>query len=411
MFALRRVAVFVASSAIVLSTGCGAPYWLPWHSTQTPNRSTLEEIKHECIAVLARFAAHPTDRTGAEQARSRELAPRLWGLLSQWTAAYLDEHPTAPAGDVAAALAGIGQLQFSALQLVRGDSPAYVVAAYAPWGGTLFVVARDRHTRFRPTWSIADVRARPGAPEKELRYWTSADPSPIGGTVYALPAKRTGEARFYVDAVTLDSQSSFFACQLSIWEWDGQAALPVLMQTYGRTFDTLTNELHDGVLTVHTKEVGRALSTTSRDANPAGVWNITIAPNGIQDQHPKSADPWFSLLDALFDRTFRRQDVSEIASRSVADALTAALAHVSSPCDAHLRVRHRGWHAVVDLASDRCGDFRFWIAPRRGRLYVVDTVPASGGGATPQVSMARRSSKSDRGLRLPDAARAGRGLR
>jgi len=68
---------------------------------------------------------------------------------------------------------------------------------------------------------------------------------PLFGKVGALFDDENGNSRFYVDAI-YQGEGFTVGHQLSIWEWNGVAATPVLMGDYTCELDSGGDALFDG---------------------------------------------------------------------------------------------------------------------------------------------------------------------
>src|SRR6478672_9291988 len=114
---------------------------------------------------------------------------RLWELLQQGTAAYLNAHPKASAREVQADLAIRVKEDDQTPSAVRLGGDAVVVSAMWGFYGDAFIVSRAPGEPYAVTWDLRALAAK-GPPDGELAAWSYADPGvhsgPLGGVVLGL---------------------------------------------------------------------------------------------------------------------------------------------------------------------------------------------------------------------------------
>ena len=288
----------------------------------------LDHLRAQYFEVKKSLAVHsPYGQFLDDDPAAVQVLDRVWTLIAEWTACFVEGHPTIRSQGLVAALKGMDpDLVASAVNLSDG---AFAVAASESEIGTVFVVKRTG-SRTRVLWTIRDaVRRVAGAGDQaQLACWAAAnaargakvEPSrcgPLFGAVVGLPADRHGNLRFYVGA-TFAGNGLSVGGQLSIWDWNGQEARVLFIKPYAYNIDTPGGiRFSDGVLLVHTKEYMRNFSTYGPSPDPRGRWTIRITPDGIEDQGTRLDEPIFRVIDELLQRVADGGKVSDLASASV----------------------------------------------------------------------------------------------
>ena len=320
-----------------------------------------EAIRTEFADVMGQVPSE--DDESCDRPKARELLRRAWALTGEWVAAFLDKRPDASADQLVAQantlsyqrrlskseiydeeLAMRGQqtsdvpayrttaLETSAVRLRRGPAAAYAVAARTFGTGTFFIVARLPGGAFRDVWNVTDIAAERYKPGEfdQIGYWAylahGINDGALIGDVHSLPATHTGLPRFYVDATTIPAMGCTYPKQLSVWEWNGSAAVPELIETYTATCDTPPLKLEGNLFMVPTKESLKVLGTCGGCVTPVGLWTVRVTPAGVDDLGHVFVDPLYPLIDDLLDRTAHGKDVSDIAAPQVAAALRESFA-------------------------------------------------------------------------------------
>src|SRR5579864_8529810 len=225
-------------------------------SEYTPRgRPPMDQFRIAHLGVL--HALNIKDANGKpmelDDPRVPELLKRGWGLAGAYAAQYLEYNPRPSKRDLDWIFAGFPSsldasgsgysFQGSVVQI--GPSTYVVEARYAidfPTG-TFMVVARDREGHFQELWNIKDLAAQHYAQRDEIGRWMHL----VGRAYYngplaarkvlRLPPAANGHLRFLVDAYQ-GADGGTTLNQLSIWEWDGIGAKPLLVELYENTWDS-----------------------------------------------------------------------------------------------------------------------------------------------------------------------------
>lgn len=312
-----------------------------------------------------------------------------WKLAGAWVTSYLGEHPTASADELVAEANALSyeahgrrvSVEASAAQLGSGRRSAYVVAVNAEVTGTFFVVARQADGHFRVVWSIKEEAKRD--PRGELGWWASLAQAPfingpLTGTVRQLPPSRRGLPRFYVDAQANPMMGSTIPKQISIWEWRRSKAVPLLVRSYTSVVEGLEDiTFAENLLTMHTKEPSKILSSCGSCTDPEGIWTIRITPDEVTDLGHRCRDPEFPLIDELLYRMANDRPIFDIARPQLARELAPMFPDNEygkefdvGPLDQWRASRGRN-QTIVDLIADGMGALMFSVERRNDRGFVT----------------------------------------
>ena len=91
--------------------------------------------------------------------------------------------------------------------------------------------------------------------------------------------------------------------QLSIWEWDGAQAKPLLAQSYEFSLDYGGFHMDRRIIRIKTKEPLEVISSSSPSPDPWAVWTIRIAPDGVQDLGRRFLQPEIKWADELLSKS------------------------------------------------------------------------------------------------------------
>ena len=287
-----------------------------------------------------------------ERYRSREYKQalaRYWTLVERWTTGYLDAHPGATGGEVAADLAGLAPKRKaftpSAVRLAGkdGDAAAVVVSIEGDPAGTFFVAARNAAGRFAVAWSIRAAAEKNAAAGNELSEWAwtmpAAHAGPLGGRVSPLPPARSGRARFLIQAIGHAGIGLVVPLQIGVWEWTGSEAVPELVKDYPTTDWRLDVALAGELLRIPTREITKVFYSCGSCEDPEGTWTLRVTPDGVTDLGHTFNEPLLQAADDLVDRLARGQDASSLAAPAVIARLEDLIGQLRQ--DVHPRAAER----------------------------------------------------------------------
>lgn len=362
-------------------------------------------------AIHRELAAHYGDwLTATNDPKFPKLLDRAWRTIGEHTAAFLAAHPHASPSEVKAEIESLngnqqeGEYQLRAAAVRLGDD-AYAVSARYERTGTFFVVAGGR-----VRWNIKDLAARHVKRRDEISGWNWIDFSwgagPLVGEVKALPPGRNGHPRFYVDATEAVAAGGTWPSQISIWEWNGREAVPLLVRSYSISFETPAVTLAGDTLTIPTKGRFKSFSTCGQCVEPEVIWTLRVTPDGVRDLGRVHKVPELQVVDELFDRVIHHKSTRDLAAPGVAKVMRGIqeldmLGAWSVSAHGNRRVLDFGAIALDDTT------LRFEMEQRPRGLYVVSVVALPKPHVALRAPRARRfdagSRSSRRGSTPPDA--------
>jgi hypothetical protein len=257
--------------------------------------------------------------------------------------------------------------------------------------GTFMVVARNQAGRFQAIWNIKDLAEKHYAKRDEIGRWVHLvsrayynGPLVVNKILPISPATN-GHARFLVNAYQSADGGTILA-QLSIWEWDGAEAKPLLVESYQFAADYGDFRLDGRTVRITTKEDLGTLYSCGMCAVPRGVWTVRITPNGVQDLGHRFLTPEIQWADELLTKIEKGEDTTNLADPKVVVSLKA---HTEETQAEELeldpsrqrkfswgmlgkcRVLRRGQQGAFELEVDE-GRLRFSYVMRNGGHYFTD---------------------------------------
>ncbi|HEV7489076.1 MAG TPA: hypothetical protein VGQ65_25680 [Thermoanaerobaculia bacterium] len=319
---------------------------------------------------------------------------RAWRIAGDWTALYLNQHPSASPREVVDAIhqlnhGGSDEYRLRAEAVPLRDRAAWAISASYLHGGTFFVVARDRGGPFAVRWNIKDVAARHYASRDEIGNWASYGfgwgDGPLTGSVGQLISNRNGRPRFYVDAHAAAAAGGTIRQQISVWEWDGHNASPLFIRSYATSLETAPDTFSDRLITIHAKGDYQSFSTCGTCLEPEVVWQIRATPDAVTHTPPEYVDKELKACDSLWDAVIHHRPTQNIASPKVIALLRKLTASMIASSPDHDRIHllgmlmthditHSKTRTILALSADNlpCSSIRFEIEERRGILYFAD---------------------------------------
>lgn len=374
------------------------------HSPDT-QRPPMEELRIEHLRVLDELNVKDADGKPAEldDPQIPELVKHGWSLAGAYAAAYLDIHPTPLTRDLERIFAGFApapdgtkpRYDFRGSAVRIGPSIYVVQASYGVdfLTGTFMVVARNHEGHFQALWNIKDLAAQHYSQRDEIGRWLYLvrrayynGPLAVQKVLRLSPAAN-GHARFLVDAYQGADGGTILA-QLSIWEWDGAEARPLLVEVYQYAADFGGFRFDGKTLRISTKEELGTLFSCGMCPQPRGVWTVRITPAGVKNLGHRFLQPELQWADELLSKLNSGTDATDIADPSVLEALRARIKELQAeeasaglaPSDAaefswgmlgDCRVLSRGQQGAFVLVLDE-GKLRFSYVLRNGRPYFTD---------------------------------------
>jgi len=362
----------------------------------------MDELRIEHLRVLD--ALNTKDSNGKlpelDDPQIPELVKKGWDLAAAYAAAFLEMNPRPSASDLDRIFAGFPasssgagpQYRFRGSAVQIGPSIYVVQASYGVdfLTGTFMVVARNHEGHFQALWNIKDLAAQHYAQRDEIGRWLYLvrrayynGPLAVQKVLRLSPAAN-GHARFLVDAYQGADGGTILA-QLSIWEWDGTEARPLLVDVYQYAADFGGFRFDGKTLRISTKEELETLFSCGMCPQPRGVWTVRITPAGVRDLGHRFLQPEIQWADELLSKLNNGADATSMADPRALEALRARMKELQSeearagvpPSDAagfswgmldKCRILRRGQRGAFVLAVDE-GELHFSYVLRNGRPY------------------------------------------
>jgi hypothetical protein len=190
-----------------------------------------------------------------------------------------------------------------------------------------------------------------------------------------------GHPRFLVDAYQ-SAEGGTTLAQLSIWEWDGPEAKPLLIELYHYAADFGGLRFDGKQLRIATKEDLATLFSCGMCPEPRALWTVRVTPTGVQDLGRRFLKPEFQWADELLTRIENGEDTTNLAETKVVEALKAHIRDVQAENKnfvlepskfswgmmGECHILRRGQHGAFDLELDE-GRLRFSYVLRKGKHY------------------------------------------
>jgi hypothetical protein len=332
-----------------------AAFLVPFAKTENPPRGAtmpaLEQLRagHQQVLDDLNGKGVGGRPLSLDDPRVPALLSRGWSLAGAWAAAYLETHPAPSTRELKWIFEGFAPkprgirskygnfLEYHDYSFtgsaVRIGVAVYVVQA-SYWmdtsTGTFIVVARNQDGHFQVLWNIKDLAEKHYAQRDEIGRWVYLvrrayynGPLDVRKTLPLRPAA-SGHARFLVDAFQSADGGTTLA-QLSIWEWDGTAAKPLLVQLYQYAADLGGFRFDGRTLRISTKERLKTFSSCGMCPDPRGVWTVRITPGGVQDLGHRFLQPELQWADELLSKVNKGEDTTDLAEGKVVAALKARM--------------------------------------------------------------------------------------
>jgi hypothetical protein len=340
-----------------------------------------DEIKQAFLENATALRAH-SDGFGLDRdPGSPALLDLEWALLADWVVAYLNNHRLATAREMDAALHELdGDLYHSVIEL---RPHTFVVAANRVEIGTFFIVS-ESSGEYRLVWNVKDFAATHDGQGDDLSHWSAHAKGALFGKVAPLFDDENGNSRFYVNAI-YQGEGFTVGKQLSIWEWDGATATPILTGNYAYFLDSIADVTFDGkLLRAYTKvDNFKTFFSCGGCPEPPGEWTIRVTSRGVEDLGRRLLSPELDLVDNLFYRIQRRMPASDMASADVIEDLTDAIDDIRedksvtndySPLGMLMdwKVERKDQHMRICIETDNLGLYLFTLVQRNRRWVFTE---------------------------------------
>jgi len=337
------------------------------------------------------------------------LLKRGWNLAGEWASEYIEHHKALKATNLvhifdsfAPEPHGVKSKYGDFLEYtdyyfegsaIRISSSTYVVrASYGYWfrSGTFMVIARNRDGHFEARWNIEDLAEMHYPLADELGRWgylvghAYNDGPLFVDRLIPLAVSRNGGGRFLVNAHQ-GADGGTQLDQLSVWEWDGAEAEPLLVEVYEYAADYGGLSYDGTTVRIKTKEPLETLFSCGMCADPRGIWKVKITPDGVQNRGHRYLQPEIKWADAFLSKLDKGDETDDLASDRVRAAIESAVKGIKDENAKYgiapdqfswgmlgeCRVISRGQHGNFVISVDE-GRLTFRYVMRGGKPYFTD---------------------------------------
>jgi hypothetical protein len=326
----------------------------------------------------------------------------MWSAIEDWTVDYLNGHSQISTEDLNTAL--------------MNEHYNYTIVTAAPdWGtklapglfgfgtsyneiGVAFLVGK-RDGRYRVVWDTQSLPARDVSRFPVLRAWSAEKAAdgcrsdknegtwnrcgPIHGAFELLPRDERGNLRFFIDATYAQAAGETVAGQISVWSWDGVAAMPLLAKSYFYDFEDVRVEFAHGLLTIRAKEEYQSYYSCGACLGRRMDLAIRIAPGEVTDLGEKPLYPELDTVDSLFQAIAKRQPTESLASPRALSELNAILKSSGAEDKEgdvpeldmidYSSVRRENGHALACISVESVDNgIVFAVGRKGGRDFITD---------------------------------------
>ncbi len=323
------------------------------HCAEQQHGFDLLRIDHDRVLNELNTSGKSGSPIELDDPRTPALLENGWLLAGQWAALYLNTHGSMTADQLKEIFEGFAPAP-NGVKSKFGDfleyhsyafagtairiAPSVYVIQSCYWKdfatGDFLVVARGKDGSLQPLWNIKDV-AKQHYPERdEIGRWVHLTrrayyngPLDVKRIIPVAPAK-SGHPRFIVDAVQ-EADGGTALGQLSVWEWTGTEALPLLIKTYEYAWDTGSFHFNGNTVRIKTKEEPLSYFSCGECSDPKGIWTLRITPEGVEDLGHRFVDPEMQWADDLLSTVGNGKDASGIAGPQVIQEIKSAITEIA----------------------------------------------------------------------------------
>jgi hypothetical protein len=361
---------------------------------------TFEDAKVQYQKVRAEIESKYVLKHGSDLSGLTILLNRVWLITSEVAIVYLKDNPNPTPKGLVKEIESLDlprecgeydhkcfeeyHLDADVLCLQTGENAAYLVAVGYPRFGTFYIVRRNQSGLFQLVWNIKDIAAKHYPLRDELGYWAYIGFPYNDGPLKVLnmkliPKLQNGNPRFLIDAWAARYAGGTGPSQLSIWEWNGVVANPLIIKSYLTSFTTPGSMKVDGEnIKVPTKEDFKTFFSCGMCEEPVGEWTIRVTKDGVKDLGHKHVVPQLQIIDELFDRILHGQTTEDIASARVSGTLKKEIQELSEYEKKNMLIGMLGSWKVqpisngseVCLATDGIQAFIYTIITRHQKQFI-----------------------------------------
>ena len=329
--------------------------------------------------------------SGVSELEHAELRRRLWSIVGEWSAAYLDGHQYASAEELRTRIRAVASLvetndpdhhlALAVRPLETAAGRDFLIAA--GWAREeTFMVIGPRDGSHQTLWSIANARrtlSAESAAAEELKRWTdsSSGDAPISISAIELLPPNGGRPRFYVDALNLPQIGLSRDAQISIWEWTGERAECLFIKSYPSHANTHRVTSAGNRLEIEVTPRPKTFHSCGSCAPLLQArWTLMVETHGVRDEGFDDQTAEILLVDQVIHNAVNGHDLKGIASPDVGRRLREWMRPTDEDGREDLGMggvsseRHKTRTTVLVRTDDWC--LRFHLRDERNGSVVED---------------------------------------
>jgi hypothetical protein len=341
------------------------------------------------LAVVSAISGRASDvdamRKEYQEVRTTHAAKwqdREFELAGKWAVYYVSKNPTSTGKALdkwMAALDPEGEdaPQFTVSTIKLADRVFLIAPSFYDWKvqyGTFFVISWP-NGQCQVSWRVRDTK------DERLAGWGSR--LWVTG-ISRLPASENGHPRFYVYGQYTRSGGSRTDAQVSVWEWEGARAIPLIVRNHSFPYVPHGPIRFDGeYIRVHTEEAFKTFGVHGDSWTSEREWIIQVTPQNVVDLGFRQLHPEVDLIDELRDRIAKGRPATELAAPAV---VTALKKDVPARSGDTLNSWTLKWPKLCVSILDK-PDRIFTLTRTGGKLFVAgiqDTSPEFGEACNPK---------------------------
>ena len=263
---------------------------------------------------------------------------RLWSILAEQALAAMRANPKAPKA-VATALTAFDPNAWGEIVPMRGGlsllslrageiGTVFLIAGIGPdarivWTPSQVDAAAVRKFPLLAAWRTENARTDCS---RRAPYGAGGTCGPVDAIAGSLPADSQGRARFYLDATYAQGAGMGVSAQMSVWQWNGKTAEPLLLVPYDYMIEDTATRLDGNILRFRQKDEYKTAYVNAPDVGKQMDWRIRIDPDGVHNLGASPVGVEYALADNALWAALKRQPTDGLMSAPVAGKLRDLLA-------------------------------------------------------------------------------------
>ncbi len=324
---------------------------IAFSQAHTPASQATIRASHQKVLDALNVKDEKGELMNLADPRIPSLVRQGWHLAGSWASLYLDSHASPSESDLDSIFDGFApephqeksrygnfivytEYGFQGIAMRLSNSLFVVEVKYYSGDfptGTFMVVAKNHEGEFQELWNIKDLAEKHYAQSDEIGRWMHltrrayySGPLAVDEIQPMSPAEN-GHSRFLVLA-SQGADGGTMLHQLSIWEWTGSDAVPLLVDTYKMSLDYGRFSFDGSLLHTDTKEKLKSLYSCGGCSEPKGFWEVRITSKGVENLGHHLLNPEYAWTDELLTKIQNQESTTQLAALKVERAIREYIA-------------------------------------------------------------------------------------